>query len=186
MIEALDVLHLKDRANLSEVWYTELYAKGSRTQVPIAKEALAKQTPPIEIASSRRADNIVTTREKVGNAEIDKNMLKDVKTHEGKLSAEDLAQYADYKKLIKQKLTLDDGSTIKIDGVGEVFLRPSGGRANADLIARELAGRDGENLRFEVFNSQGGHWEITHTDLMTKGRGLRSQLERAIIEFCSQ
>jgi hypothetical protein len=186
MIEALDALHLKDRANLSEAWYTELYAKGSKTQVPIAKEPLAKQTPPVEVASSRRADNIVTTKEKVGHTEVDQNTIKDVKTHEGKLSDEDLAQYADYKKLITRKLTLNDGSTIKIDRVGEVFLRPAGGRANAGFIARELSRTGGANLRFEVFNSQGGRWEISATDIVSKGKGTPAGLRMAIIEFCSR
>jgi hypothetical protein len=186
MIEALDVLHLKDRTNLSEAWYTELYAKGSRTQVPIAQEALAKQNPPVKISGSRRADNIVTTIEKIGNAKVDKNTIKDVKSHEGKLGGEDRAQYEDYKKLIKETVTLSDDSTIRIDHVSEVFLRPEGGRANAEFIALELKAAGGDTLRFEVFNSRGVRWEVTKADIMIRGAGTTVGLQKALIEFCSQ
>jgi hypothetical protein len=40
------------------------------------RDLLAKQTPPVAISSSRRADNIVTTKEKLGNAEVDKTTIK--------------------------------------------------------------------------------------------------------------
>jgi hypothetical protein len=180
VLEAVDLLHLKDGTNLSERWYTELYASGSRTQVTIDKDKL---DPDVELTKTRQADNIVTTLEQRGGELTETNTIKDVKSHTGELTAADQEQYKDYKRLIGNEVPLKDGTTIKIDRVTEGFLRPEGGAANARLIAKELAGVHGQDLGFEVFNSKGERWEISKEDVEALGvKGL----EAAIVEYCSQ
>lgn len=196
VVEIDQYLALKDATNWTERWYVELFGKvadekGStvssvESQVFFDKEKLTAAG--IDVSGSRQADVVVTNEAAAakdpGAKPVQKNILKDVKSHEGALTPDDKAQFADYKKLIGRDAPRTDGTTVKIDRVVEVFLDPRGAKANAEFIATELGlptGASGQ-VSFEVFNTRGERRLFTGADFQKLGNP--AALQAAIIAFC--
>jgi hypothetical protein len=192
---------IKDATGWTEKWYVELFGKVAdekgatvkkvETQVKFEKEAL--NNAGIKTEETRVGDVVIvseTAAPKKGGAAVEKNTLKDVKSHEGELTKDDRAQYADYKEMIGKDVPHADRdnpgkqTTTKIHALREVFLDPRGGKANAEFIAKELrtaAAKRGE-ISFEVFNTKGERRTFTGKDAMDLKTP--KALEAAIIKYC--
>jgi hypothetical protein len=160
-------LPLKDASNWTERWYIDVFGTRAgpggaavtkvETQVMLSKDLLNQKGIPVQ--DTRNADLLVETRapDPRGSdpAGQQRNYIKDVKSHEGPISAADKAQFADFKLTINKEVPRTDGSTVRIDGVTEVFLDPKGVIANAEWMADKLNEDGAGGVRFEVFNGKG-------------------------------
>jgi hypothetical protein len=186
-------LALKDATNWTEKWYVDLFgqvpdesgAKVSKVQTQVHFDKARLTAAGIDVASTRQADLVIvseTINPKDPSARpIEKNILKDVKSHEGTLSREDKIQFDDYKGMLNKEVPRTDGTATKIDAVVEVFLDPRGGKVNAEWIASELSeGRAG--VSFEVFNTKGDRKTFGAKDFMKLGNA--AALEAVIRAFC--
>jgi hypothetical protein len=159
-------LALKDATVWTEKWYAEVYAhvadqpnaKVTKVQTQVAFDKGRLNDQGIGVAGTRQADLMIvseTVQDQGQHGPVhERNVLKDVKSHEGPLTTKDEAQFADYLKLINEDVPRTDGTTTRIHEVVEVFLDPRGGKANAKWIAEQL-GSANAGVSFEVFNTKG-------------------------------
>jgi hypothetical protein len=184
-------LALKDATVWTEKWYVELFGKAGvapgtkatvETQVLFDKTRLNNAN--IDVAETRQPDVVVTTETpnpKDASKPVKKTVVKDVKSHEGVLSPDDTAQFADYKKTIGKDVPRADGDPIHVDALVEVFLDPRGGKANAEWMAGELS-KAGASLSFEVFNQSGEPRTFGQAEFNRAGSS--RILAAAIIAYC--
>jgi hypothetical protein len=194
VLEIDQYLALKDATVWTEKWYIELFGKvpdekGAsvrkvESQVLFDKDKLNAAN--IDVAATRQADLIVVTEapdpKNPQAAPVEKNILKDVKSHEGKIAATDKAQFDDYMRMVGKDVPRTDGTTTRIDSVTEVFLDPRGGKANAEWIAEQLA-TSSAKVSYEVFNTKGERRAFTQVDFQKLGS--QQALQAAIIAFCN-
>jgi hypothetical protein len=194
VLEIDQYLALKDATVWTEKWYIELFGKVAdekgatvkkvETQVLFDKDKLNAAN--IDVAGTRQADLVVVTEapdpKNPQAASVEKNILKDVKSHEGEIAPADKAQFDDYMKMVGKDVPRTEGTTTRIDSVTEVFLDPRGGKANSEWIAKQL-GTSSAKVSFEVFNTKGERRAFTPGDFQKLGN--QQALQAAIIAFCN-
>jgi Domain of unknown function (DUF4157) len=147
-----------DKGSLAEEWYKLVFSPKATSQVPITKEAMAKQG--IQIAGREGGE--------VRYADlVDGNKIQEIKNIAGSLGKEELEQFADYMKIAQsQGKIAKDGKEFVIQKITYVFTNPEGAKANLKWIKAELG--TGENSRFlsvEIFNTKGERMIVTNSNL---------------------
>ncbi|HWO20083.1 MAG TPA: hypothetical protein VNO30_14955 [Kofleriaceae bacterium] len=145
-----------DKGSLTEKWYQHVVLHGQgNPHVAARKDALEGQGVALE------KDRFIDF--------VHGGTAHEIKSGEGKLSADDLSQMRDYARMVdgRARVKLGDGTTATIERVQYTFTSPAGARANVETLKKMFKPPFAGRFAVEIFTPSGNRVLLTKESELT-------------------